>query len=129
MKDLYNHVGAVNSIAPATHTASATGAGIDLQGFEGAVVMVAVGTWTDGSHTFEVQESGDNSTFAAVADADLQGSEPVVDGADDDATVYKIGYLGTKRYVRVVATVSGTTTGAVYGASVLKGYARKQPVS
>lgn len=129
IKDLYNNIGATISLAPAAKTASANGTGVDLQGFDSAVVLIEVGAWTDGSHAFEVQESDDNSTFTAVADADLQGAEPVVDGATDDDQIYKIGYTGSKRYIRAVTTVSGTTTGAVYGVTVAKGHARSKPVS
>jgi hypothetical protein len=128
MKDLYNQQSPAQSLAPAARTASANGVGADLQGFEGALVVIDAGAWTDGSHTFEVQESDDNSTFTAVADDDLQGTEPVVDAAAEGGQVYKLGYLGTKRYVRVAATVSGTTTGAVYGAAVVRGFPRKSPV-
>lgn len=127
MRDLYNSVAAGQSLSPAARTASANGTGVDLQGFEGAVVLIATGAYTDGTHTFEVQESADNAAFTAVADSDLQGTEPVVGAAADGNKIYKVGYLGIKRYVRVVVTAAGTTTGAVYGASVLKGFARKNP--
>jgi hypothetical protein len=127
MKDLYNHIDVAQSLAPATRTANADGSGVDLQGFEGAVIEIVTGTITDGTHTFEVQESDDNTTFTAVDDADLQGTEPVVTNADGNK-VYKIGYLGTKRYVRVSVTVSGATSGGAYATNVIKGYARKKPV-
>lgn len=128
-KDLYNNVGASISLAPAARTASADGTGVDLQGFDSAAVLIEAGAWTDGSHTFELQESDDNSTFTAVVDADLQGTEPVVDGATDDDQIYKLGYTGSKRYIRVSTTVSGTTTGALYGVTVVKGHARSMPVT
>jgi hypothetical protein len=126
-KDMYNSINAAPTLSPAARTANANGVGVDLQGFEGALVLIQTGVITDGTHAFEVQESDDNVTFTAVADADLQGTEPSV-GATDDDKVYRIGYVGTKRYVRVVSTASGTTTGGIYGASIAQGFARKQPV-
>lgn len=129
MKDIKSDLGFVQSLAPAARTASANGTGVDLQGYNAALVVIDLGAWTDGSHTFEVQESDDNSTFSAVADADLLGTEPVMDAADEDNTIHKIGYVGTKRYIRVATTVSGTTTGAVYGASVIRGHANVAPVA
>lgn len=121
-RDLYNNTSTVQSLKPAARTASANGTGVDLLGYGSALVIIDAGAWTDGSHTFEVQESADNSTFTAVAAADLQGAEPVVDGAPDDDQVYEIGYFGLKRYIRVATTVTGTTTGAVYAASVVRGH-------
>lgn len=129
MRDLHDNLGPVQSLAPAARTASANGTGVDLRDFDAAMVMIDFGAWTDGSHTFEVQESDDDSTYAAVGDDDLLGTEPVVDGASEDAQVYKLSYIGTKRYIRVAVTVSGTTTGAVYGASIIRGLAHRAPVS
>ncbi len=126
MQDLYNEISIAQSLGPAARTASANGTGVDLQGFDAAVVVVETGTITDGTHTIEVQESADNSTFTAVADADLQGAEPAI-GAANDNVVYEIGYLGTKRYIRATVTVAGATTGGVYAAHVVRGRARKQP--
>lgn len=117
----------VQSLVPAARTASADGAGVDLAGFERALVVVSSGTITDGTHTIEVQESDDNSSFSAVADADLEGTEPAIAAANDD-TVWELGYVGTKRYIRAVVTVAGATTGGVYGAQVVRlGPSRKQP--
>jgi hypothetical protein len=127
MRDIYNGLSVAQSLAPAARTASANGTGVDLRGFDGAFALIETGVITDGSHTFEVQESDDNSTFTAVADADLQGSEPAV-GSTDDNSVYRVGYRGTRRYLRVAVTVSGATSGGVYGAAVVRGLAHQQPV-
>lgn len=119
-RDIYNNCAEVQSIAPAAHTEDVTGAAADLQGFGGALVLISAGAWTDGTHTFEVQDSDDNSTFTAVDAKHLQGTEPVIDGATDDDQVYAIGYTGHNRYLRVVATVEGATDGAIYGAVILR---------
>lgn len=129
MRDLYNMIALAISLAFAARTASANGSGVDLQGHEGAVVEITTGTITDGTHTFEVQESDDNATFTAVADADLLGSEPAIVAADDNV-VKKIGYRGTKRYLRVAVVVTGApATGGVYGATIIKGFPRHAPTS
>lgn len=126
--DLYNNLSAATTLAPAVRTESANGTGVDLQGYEGALVIVQAGTVTDGTHTIEVQESIDNSTFTAVSDGDLQGTEPAITSSNDEA-VYEIGYRGTKRYIRAVVTVTGSpSTGGVYGALVVRGNPRKYPV-
>ena len=126
--------GPAQTLAPAAHTASADGTSVDLKGFSSATVLIDVGVWTDGVHTFEVEHAPDDGTgaagtFAAVADADLIGAEPVVDGAADDDQIYKIGYHGDKRWLRVAVTVSGETDGAVYGVSVVRGRPAAAPVA
>ncbi|MBZ9888121.1 hypothetical protein LB559_09235 [Mesorhizobium sp. BR1-1-3] len=129
MRDSYNDVGFAQSFAPAARTATANGTGVDLLGFSGAVAVIHAGAWTDGTHTFDIKDSDDNSTFATVAAGFLQGSKPVVSSSGTASKVYKVGYLGTKRYLRVDVTVAGATTGAVYGASVMQGHAATKPVA
>lgn len=131
MQDLFNTVRARRSLSPAARTADADGATVDRDSggefYQEALVVITTGTITDGTHTFEVQESDDDSTWDAVADADLQGTEPAVDDTDDDDAVFEIGYLGLKRFVRVAVTVASATTGGVYGAAIVLGSPRNAP--
>jgi hypothetical protein len=124
MQDMKNNMDAQTSLPPAARTATASGTGVDLSNFDGATVVFQVGTITDGTHTPSIQESDDNATFTDVDPADLIGA--LGDLASD--ANQRAGYVGTKRYVRAVSTVSGATTGGVYGALVIRGHARKQPV-
>jgi hypothetical protein len=94
----------------------AAGDWIDMQGWEAVTFSVSTGTVTDAGtasgFAFEVQE-GDTTAAAsatAVADADLIGLESALTVTDDNADndlIGSIGYRGSKRYVRIVAT--GTT--------------------
>lgn len=132
-QSLYNTAISKQTLMPAARTATATGTTVDLMtdegGFRSAMVLVSVGVVTDATHTVEVQDSPDNSTWTAVADEFLQGTEPAITSSNDER-VHEIGYTGHKRYLRVVVTVSGTpTTGGVYGASILLGWPRKMPPS
>lgn len=131
MKDAYNNLLVKNTLTPAARTATANGTTVDRAEdssmFQDALISIAVGTVTDGTHTFEVQDSDDNSSWAAVADAYLQGTEPAVTSSTDE-TVYEIGYKGLKRYVRVAVTVATATTGGVYGATVVLADPRVAPV-
>jgi carbon monoxide dehydrogenase subunit G len=114
-----------NSLAPAARTASANGSGVDLASFASATVAFSVGTITDGTHTPKVQESDDNSTFTDVAAADLIG----ILAALASNVNQRVGYRGTKRYIRAVTTIAGATSGGVYAGVVIRGDARKQPVA
>lgn len=126
-KDLVSLLSGAHSIAAAVRTTSVNGTGVDLAGFNSAVVLFAPGALTDGVHTPSVEESdASGSGYTAVAAADLIGSLGVVVANTPQA----IGYKGTKRYVRAVVTTTGSpSTGAVVGATVVRGDAIKQPAA
>lgn len=125
MKDLQNNLNVVTSLGPAARTASANGTGVDLSGYGGAMVIFQVGVITDGTHTPKIQESDDDSTYTDVAAADQEGTLAAL----ASNTVQRVGYKGVKRYLRTVVTVSGATTGGVYGAAVVRGYPRHAPLA
>lgn len=122
-QDLVSRIAPVASLRPAARTASANGSGVDLANFNSCAVVIAAGTITDGTHTPKLQESDDNSSFSDVAAADLQGTFAAIATNTDQ----EVGYIGLKRYVRAVSTVSGATTGGVYAIYVVKGHARNMP--
>ena len=126
MKDLHSKLALVQSLAPAVQSATDTGSAIDLQGFESAVVEIATGAIAgSGDFSFTLQES-DTTTggdFSDVAAADLQGT---VDATLAATSVYKQGYIGSKRYIRHVLTKnSGTSIAA--GITVIKGHGDDNP--
>jgi hypothetical protein len=128
MRDLKNNIDAALSLSPAARTATANGAGVDLQGYEAAAALVQFGTWTDGTHTPSLQESDDNSSFTTVAAADLTGAFTAVSSGGGSNTVQRVGYIGAKRYVRGVLTVSGATTGAVSAIAIVRGVSARRPL-
>lgn len=125
MRDLKSNLDPRTSLAPAARTASANGSGVDLQGFDAALISFVVGTITDGTHTPSVEESTDNSVFTPVAATDLIGSLAAL----ASSTNQSVGYRGGKRYVRAVSTVAGATTGGVYAAIVVRGRPSQAPVA
>lgn len=126
-RELYNHVLEATSLTPAARSANTAvnGTGVDLLGFESALILVTAGVITDGTHTIKLQESADNSTFTDVAAGDQLGTPPgpLTSGVGGSASACW-AYVGSKRYIRVVATTAGATTGGVFAASVLRGHAR-----
>lgn len=129
----YDDVVVKQSLTPSARTATANGVAVDTVangGMQDAVLVVACGTITDGSHAITVEDSADGTTgWASVPAANVQGSLPTVVAASDDA-VFEVGVRPSRRYVRAVTTVSGSpATGGVYGAAFILGSPRFKPVS
>ena len=85
-----------------------------------------------------MQESDDNSTFTATANADLTnyttatntGTGTVVVSNATASQAYLVGYKGNKRYIRGVLNFSGThSTGTPIGVIGLKGGGHTLPVN
>lgn len=142
MKDLSNNIAPAVSIINAVKTAAGNGTGVDLQGYESATVLVDVGAEGDtlsSSVYFEIslEHSDDNSTFTDCAQVDIidgtisaGGIWLKLDGTangnpDTAGEIYRVGYVGGKRYVRVVIAKTGThSNGTPIGAMIVKGHAR-----
>ncbi len=148
MKDLYSKILPVISIVPAVLAADNTPVAVDRQGFNSLVYEIAIGA---GGITFDatnridfkLTESDDDSTYNAVADADIIGlgtgrilSTVGTGGivlsliaAHASGTVDKVGYIGNKRYTKMLADFSGTHgTGTAIYASAIKGNPNHAPV-
>lgn len=94
-----------------------------------AVLVIQTGVMTDGSVAITIEDSDNGSTgWAAVSAGQLQGALPTVTATDDGA-IFEVGLLASRRYVRAVATTSGSTTGGVFGASWALGSPRFGPVT
>lgn len=127
------------TVAPilANNTSEGTGVGVDRRGY-GDVLMVAMqgisGDTLSGSvyWTITFEESDDNSTYSTIAAADIEGgySTWVIDAAAEDPTNIVRLYKGTKRYVRILWTASGThTNGTPIAGFVLLGRPNSIPVT
>lgn len=121
-----------SSLLPAARAATATGTGISMKNGDKTDVVFTLGAWTDGSHTFEIQEAPSTSTgaagsFTAVAVADLYDKDGVLDSsghlvvtaAPGASKVVVITYVGGADWLLIKQTVSGATTGMVAGAMVV----------
>lgn len=108
-------VNALNQAATLTQTT--VGNVIDMQGYGEAVIVLHVGTSTtaDASNYFTVSlthsDASDMTGEEAVTEAKgLLGANLVVNATADANKVAKIGYAGTKRYIRLAATETGTAS-------------------
>lgn len=118
MKDLHNQITAKRGLSPkaaVTDNTAYVSEVCDRQGYESVEFLILLGANTDANATFTVlfEDSADNVTYAAVADADLLGTEAIASftAADDDNKVRKIGYTGGKRYQRVTITPAANDSG------------------
>lgn len=119
-RDLHNEISVGNSIVPAAiKTTTSTGTGIDLAGYRSAAVVFVVGAITDGTHTPTLEESDSSgSGYSAVAAADMSGTLAALTAS----TNQEVSYIGSKRYIRAVVTVTGSpSTGGYYQAVVVRG--------
>lgn len=131
-RDLYHNITEAQMAVPvAAHAASITLASsttIDTYGYHGIVLEVIVGTITDSTHALTLYESDTDVTgnYTAVAAGDMFGSFPTNLTSN---TNIRIGYIGSKRYLRVplVWTTSGSGVGGVYGVAAILGYPMHAP--
>lgn len=113
----------LSPVAAGTDNTAMVSQVLDTQGAMGVAFLILIGANTDADATFAVlMEESDQSgsNFAAVADNDLNGTEALASftAADDDNKVRKLGYRGSKRYVRVTITPTGNNSGNVFVAGV-----------
>lgn len=128
MRSVYDAVKSLASLVPAVRTADANGTGVDTKGYNTAKLVVAAGdidlTTGDETYTINVEESDDDSTYAAVS-----GLTTTVT-ADNQVKNIRIDGLGTvrKRYLRAVLDVAGTTPSIPVSAVFELGNAFNEPV-
>ncbi len=115
MRDLYHNVLVSQHLNPVVSTTTKTSTAVDLQGYNGASVVFAIGLSGDtlsGSvfWTLKLQHSDDDSVYTDTALTDLNSTAltVVVNSAALDETAYSFGYQGAKRYLKAVATPTGT---------------------
>jgi hypothetical protein len=128
MRSLQPNIDAVQLVAPAVHSGNNTATAVDLQGFESACLVVNTGAIVGaGAFGIKLQESDETAggTFTDVAAAHLTGTVPATLEAN---SVYRLGYIGHRRYVRSVLTKTGGTSIAL-GAVLVKGHPHEAPVS
>lgn len=142
MRDIHHNLGIVEAIPPAVYSAASTPGAVDLLGFDAAEIAIQVGvggiTFTGTNKIeFVLTHSNDDVTYSAVTDADLLGVAGGADGvvlalktAHATASVTRVGYVGDKRYLKLLADFGGTHgTGTPIAATVIKGHARTKPVA
>jgi hypothetical protein len=130
-RDLKNDIKILNALNIASISTNTTTAGveIDTQGYESVTFEIITGARTDGTVTPLIQETDTSGSYSGSVDDDnLIGLE-----ADAALSVAqsrsRIGYIGTKRYVKLSLVSTSVTTGLTAGASVILGNPKSAPVA
>jgi len=132
-KELYSSYKVSNAFDTQAITSDTTTNGdiIDTAEYGSLLFVIQSGTLTDGTYTVLIHE-GDESNLSdasAVDDADLTNTEASASFAStDDNTVNKIGYVGSKRYVRLSLVSASTSSGGTLGAIAIQGSPTTAPV-
>ena len=143
MFDLKNNIELVESLNAIVKDADTDCTAIDTQGFNSSMAIVNVGApgvtfSTTHKVEIELEHSDDNVTFTDVtSNTDVVGGTVGANGlwqtidADGDCNaVYAIGYVGGKRYSRVVLNFSGTHgANTIFGVVGVKGRPLSGPTS
>lgn len=127
MKDLHNIINPLLAIAPVSvaDTTVTTSGAIDLQGYNACEFVLLTGSLADADATFTVEvDECDTSggSYTAVADSDLIGTEALASFVfSDDNKTRKIGYIGSKRFVKISITPAANASAALIAAVAILG--------
>lgn len=142
MKDIHSSVSVVSAIGAAVLAADNTPAAIDLRGYDTAEIVLAIGiggiTFSGTNKIeFKLTQSTDDVTYTDVTTDDMLGVTVSASGiikslvaAHAAAGVYRFGYIGGGRYLKLLADFSGIHgTGTPIAAMVIKGKPDLGPVA
>ena len=116
---------AVAASARAAGQTAINGAMVDMQGYEGVVAVVEMGTIAATAVTSIKWQQSDTTTSADFSD--LEGTGIAIAADDDDEIFVSELYKPTKRYVRAVVE-RGTANAALRAATYVQYKARTAPV-
>lgn len=140
--DAYQIMKAQSLIPAAAYDADTTPVAVDVGDFEAVLLALSIGAGgitfdADNKIEFKLTHSDDDSTYTAVADADVTNSTVTTGGvikalvsAHATAAVYNFGYIGRKKYLKLLADFSGTHgTATPLAASAVGGLPHLVPVA
>lgn len=146
MKDLYNHLVPIQAIKPVLVLDATVPAAVevDLAGSNSALIIISCGAKVAGdTGTIDVAltHAADNGAgvagdYSDVVLADVQGPTAALTtgiiknlaGGAVTAGIYKVGYTGGKRFIKITVTeTNANATGTILGITVLKGNGQDVP--
>jgi hypothetical protein len=140
MKDIHSDLRRIVAIGNAVLSADTTPTNLDLQGYDAAEILLDIGiggiTFSGVNRVdFVLTHSDDGTTFAPVTNDDMLGVTGITSGiirslvaAHPAPAVYRYGYKGGRRFLRLLADFSGThATGTPIAASILLAHGHDNP--
>lgn len=94
-----------NALDYASGTAGRNGLALDMQGWDGVLMLVRLGAVADGAVTSIKAQQGSASDLNDAAD--LEGTKITIAGTDDNGIKYIDLYQPQERYVRLVVDKDG----------------------
>jgi len=91
-----------------------TSAGVDVSNYSHAIVTVLVDTQVGEDILLTIEDSADNSSFAAT------GASTIAVGASSGLTAktFHLDTMSVRRYIRLAAQNNGNTMAKIWGAAV-----------
>ena len=140
MRDNMHRMQVLRAISPITiaDNTPAVGQIIDNQGADSLTYIINTGTLADADATFAVLlQEGDQSNLgdaSTVNDVDMisgvRGTAPLTAAGfifSSDDMVFRLGYIGNRRYTRLTITPANNTGSAPVSAVAVRGNLRFQP--
>ncbi len=134
MKDLHSNIYIDQVVGAKVLASTPTPVASDLQDHNSAEIILGIGIGgitfdTTNKIEFVVEHSDDDSTYSAVSTDEMLGAGTISGGivkaltaAHAAAAVYRFGYIGGKRYLKVTPTFAGThVTGTPIMCAIAKG--------
>lgn len=123
MRDLFSNITAFQALAPAVQAVAAQGPAIDLLGAGRVAFVMNTGAIAgSGDYGLTLQDSDTGTSgWAAVASDLMQTNAPATLAAD---SIYRLGYIGHKRYVRLSLTKAGGTSIAAGATAIISPYSK-----
>jgi tryptophan synthase beta subunit len=144
MKDIHSDFNTASlGMPPAIYAADTTPVKVDRQGYESLEILLDIaagGITFSGTNKIEfvMTHSDDDVTYSNVTDDDVLGASASISNgivkalvaAHAAETTHRFGYIGGKRYVKLLADFSGTHgTGTGLAAVALLGNPSLAPVA
>jgi hypothetical protein len=145
MKDLHSRIKPISALDPISISATQSAVEVDLAGFNSAEILWLTGLeggtlsgalgWTLTVTHADDDGTGVAGSYANVAAADVLGVTPssgicvTLDDPAEDNTLYRFGYVGGKRFIKLLISEVGSTTGMPQALVVIKGDPLDMPTS
>lgn len=118
LRDFYSNHAVRSALLPASQAASVNGISVDTKDCKSGCILLAVGAIT-GAAVFgaKLQESSDNAVWADVPLAQVQSDAPAILAENFS---YRLGYIGGKRWFRLVLTKASGTSAIIGAVAVVE---------